>query len=63
MSASILGGAMALEPEDFDRPVRDYIFDEGGTAGGLIDAMSQSGGFSATKLATARDLLIELLLP
>ena len=57
ISATHVAGVMALEADDFDKPVRDYVFTGSSSARELIDAMSQAGGFSATKLATARDLL------
>ena len=56
---------MAQEADDFDVPVRDYDFadisaDEAGEVSGLLDAMASAGGFSATKLACARDLLRDM---
>ena len=58
-------GSMAQEADDFDVPVRDYDFadisaDEAGEVSGLLDAMASAGGFSATKLACARDLLRDM---
>ena len=43
--------------EDFDHPVRDYDFSAMGDVSSLIDQMSEAGGFTATKLAFARDIL------
>ncbi len=56
---------MALEADDFDLPVRDYDFADisdadAGEVSGLLDAMASAGGFSATKLAYARDLLRDM---
>ena len=43
--------------EDFNHPVRDYDFSAMGDVSSLIDQMSEAGGFTATKLAFARDIL------
>ena len=43
--------------EDFDEPVKDYDFSAMGDITSLIDQMSKAGGFTATKLAFARDIL------
>ena len=43
--------------DDFDIPVKDYDFSKITDVGVLIDQMRESGGFTATKLAKARDLL------
>ena len=56
---------MTLKADDFDLPVRDYDFadisaDDAGEVSGLLDAMASAGGFSATKLACARDLLRDM---
>ena len=48
---------MAIDPKDFDVPVKDYDFNEVTDATSLIDQMAQAGGFTATKLANARDIL------
>jgi len=50
-------GHMALDPESFDEPVVDYDFTTVGSSSPLIDQMAKAGGFTATKLAVARDLL------
>ena len=42
---------------DFDIPVKDYDFSRITDVSSLIDQMKESGGFTATKLAKARDLL------
>ena len=42
---------------DFDLPVEDYDFSKVSDVGSLIDQMSQAGGFTASKLARARDIL------
>ena len=43
--------------DDFDIPVKDYDFSRITDVSSLIDQMKESGGFTATKLAKARDLL------
>ena len=43
--------------DDFDIPVKDYEFSKITDIGSLIDQMEESGGFTATKLAKARNLL------
>ena len=45
--------------DDFDVPVEDYDFGTVDSVGSLIDQMSRAGGFTATKLANARDILRE----
>ena len=52
---------MAVDPESFDKAVIDYDFANIGSTEGLIDQMAKAGGFTATKLATARDMLAEML--
>ncbi|MGB1493055.1 MAG: deoxyhypusine synthase [Candidatus Poseidoniaceae archaeon] len=51
---------MAIDPNDFDIPVKDYAFSEVTDASTLIDQMAKAGGFTATKLATARDILLQM---
>ena len=51
---------MAIDPNDFDIPVKDYAFSEVKGASTLIDQMAKAGGFTATKLATARDILLQM---
>ena len=51
---------MAIDPNDFDVPVKDYAFSEVSDASTLIDQMAKAGGFTATKLATARDILVQM---
>jgi len=51
---------MAIDPNDFDIPVKDYAFGEVTDSASLIDQMAQAGGFTATKLATARDILLQM---
>ena len=51
---------MAIDPNDFDTPVKDYAFNEVTTTASLLDQMAQAGGFTATKLATARDILVQM---
>ena len=48
---------MALSPDDFDVPVEDYDFTTITSPKSLIDQMAKAGGFTATKLASARDIL------
>jgi len=48
---------MAVNPESFDDPVLDFDFSKSGDTGALIDQMSKAGGFTATKLSKARDIL------
>ena len=43
--------------DDFDVPVEDYDFSKITDVGSLIDQMGRAGGFTATKLARARDIL------
>ena len=47
--------------DDFDLPVEDYDFSAAGDVGSLIDQMGRAGGFTATKLARARDILREAI--
>jgi len=51
---------MAIQPDDFDVPVVDYAFSDISTPRSLIDQMASAGGFTATKLATARDILFDM---
>ncbi len=51
---------MAIDPNEFDVPVKDYSFSEVSDASTLIDQMAKAGGFTATKLATARDILVQM---
>ena len=44
-------------PSDFEEPVLDYNFNKIQNTSDLIDQMSLAGGFTATKLAKARDML------
>ena len=47
----------AYSRDDFTAPVEDYDFASIGTPRNLIDQMARAGGFTATKLAHARDIL------
>jgi deoxyhypusine synthase len=49
-----------VDTDEFDLPVKDYDFAALTDACSLIDQMSTAGGFTATKLALARDLLREM---
>tara|TARA_B100001750_G_scaffold224964_1_gene216488 strand:- start:141 stop:1139 length:999 start_codon:yes stop_codon:yes gene_type:complete len=49
-----------MGPDDFDVPVEDYDFSTTNSPSSLIDQMAKAGGFTATKLATARDVLITM---
>tara|TARA_Y100001936_G_scaffold157564_1_gene153900 strand:- start:1404 stop:2399 length:996 start_codon:yes stop_codon:yes gene_type:complete len=53
------GGVDRYSRDDFDMPVEDYDFGSVDSVGSLIDQMSKAGGFTATKLASARDILRE----
>ena len=48
---------MSFDADDFDVPVEDYSFSEIESVHSLIDQMAKAGGFTATKLAHARDIL------
>ena len=48
---------MPIERDDFDVPVEDYDFSQISGVRSLIDQMANAGGFTATKLAHARDVL------
>lgn len=43
--------------DDFTAPVEDYDFSKASDVRSLIDQMAKAGGFTATKLAHARDVL------
>ena len=47
--------------DDFEVPVEDYDFSRVTDVGSLIDQMSRAGGFTASKLAKARDILREAI--
>ncbi|MBC8437895.1 MAG: deoxyhypusine synthase [Euryarchaeota archaeon] len=46
-----------IDPDDFDVPVLDYDFAGAEKVDDLLTQMSSAGGFTATKLALARDVL------
>ena len=48
---------MSIDRDDFDVPVEDYDFSQISGVSSLIDQMANAGGFTATKLAHARDVL------
>lgn len=48
---------MPIEPDQFDVPVKDYLFTDASSPRSLLDQMATAGGFTATKLAMARDIL------
>jgi len=48
------------DPSDFEDPVLDYNFNKIQNTSDLIDQMSVAGGFTATKLAKARDMLSKM---
>ena len=50
---------MAIDPDSFDIPV-SYDFSNVDTPKSLIDQMAKAGGFTATKLAYARDILLDM---
>jgi len=47
--------------DDFTAPVEDYDFTGVGDVSSLIDQMGRAGGFTATKLAHARDVLSDAM--
>ena len=49
----------AYSRDDFSAPVEDYDFGSVDSPRDLIDQMARAGGFTATKLAHARDILGE----
>ena len=51
---------MGIDPESFDKPVEDYDFAKLTDASSLIDQMASAGGFTATKLAYAREILTSM---
>ena len=51
------GIVSAYSRDDFTAPVEDYDFQKMNDVSSLIDQMSKAGGFTATKLAHARDIL------
>ena len=51
---------MAIDPKSFDEPVKDYDFKSAMNAESLLDQMASAGGFTATKLAYARDILRDM---
>ena len=48
---------MEYEREDFDQPVSDYNLSQTNTVSELFEQMKNAGGFTATKLVEARDIL------
>ncbi|MGB1818321.1 MAG: deoxyhypusine synthase [Candidatus Poseidoniaceae archaeon] len=52
---------MTIDPSNFHEVVQDYEFGPITSPKSLIDQMSTSGGFTATKLAKARDILREMI--
>ena len=48
---------VSYDPESFDRPVRDYAFNDIDSPARLFDQMSEAGGFTASKLARAKEIL------
>ena len=51
---------MAIQPDEFDVPVVDYAFQDITSPRSLIDQMATAGGFTATKLSMARDILLAM---
>jgi len=58
---------MSIDPDSFNKPVTDYEFSsiakldpENNSVSKLIDAMGDAGGFTATKLNVARDILQDM---
>ncbi len=52
---------MAIDPTEFDVPVSDYSFQDISDVSSLFNQMKIAGGFTATKLAHARDVLAEAI--
>ena len=48
---------MSIDRDDFDVPVEDFDFNQISGVSSLIDLMANAGGFTATKLEHARDVL------
>ena len=46
-----------VKPDDFDVPVEDYDFSTIDSPTSLIEQMAKAGGFTATKIAIAKDVL------
>ena len=55
-----LGRYMAVDPDSFDEEVLDYDFTKSPSTSELINQMMKAGGFTATKLAEARNILYEM---
>ena len=58
---AVRGVVSRYSKDDFTAPVEDYDFSAVENVGSLIDQMSRAGGFTATKLAHARDMLSEAM--
>ena len=56
---AVRGVVSGYSKDDFTAPVEDYDFSKVEDIRSLIDQMSRAGGFTATKLAHARDMLSE----
>ena len=58
---------MSIDPDSFDKPVEDYDYrsiagdsSKDNSVSRLLDAMGNAGGFTATKLKLARDILQDM---
>ena len=58
---------MSIDPDSFDKPVEDYDYhnivgdsSKDNSVSRLLDAMGNAGGFTATKLKLARDILEDM---
>ncbi len=54
-------GVSEYDKDDFTAPVEDYDFSTVEDVSSLIDQMGRAGGFTATKLAHARDVLSDAM--
>ena len=57
----VRGVVSGYSKDDFSVPVEDYNFSAIGDVRSLIDQMGRAGGFTATKLANARDMLSDAM--
>ena len=50
-----------FDPADFDQPVQDYSFDSVGSVDDLFMQMKNAGGFTATKLVEAKEIIERMI--
>jgi deoxyhypusine synthase len=60
-SEALRRGVPEYNKDDFTAPVEDYDFSTTDNVRSLIDQMGRAGGFTATKLAHARDVLSDAM--